>query len=79
MKEHAEEVIGHSIGPRRKKPWITASMLEMMHQQRQQNLWKHRTTEEARQQYRKLNNKLRKITQKAKEHGSRSVKNRRAG
>ena len=51
MKQEAEEIIGHSIGPVIKKPWITASMLEMMHQQRQQNLWKHRTTEEARQQY----------------------------
>ena len=39
-------------------------MLEMMDQRRQ---WKHQTTEEARQQYRKLNDKLRKVTQKAKE------------
>lgn len=39
-------------------------MLEMMDQRRQ---WKHQTTEEARQQYRKLNNKLRKVTQRAKE------------
>jgi len=38
--------------------------LEMMDQRRQ---WKHQTTEEARQLYRKLNNKLRKVTQKAKE------------
>ena len=39
-------------------------MLEMMDQRRQ---WKHQTTEEARQQYQKLNNKLRKVTQRAKE------------
>ena len=38
-------------------------MLEMMDQRR----WKHQTTEEARQQYRKLNNKLRKVTQRTKE------------
>jgi len=64
MKQEAEEIIGHSIGPVIKKPWITASMLEMMDQRRQ---WKHQTTEEARQQYRKLNNKLCKVTQRAKE------------
>jgi len=42
-------------------------MLEMMDQRRQ---WKHQSTEEARQQHRKLNNRLRKsrnITQAAKE------------
>ena len=64
MKQEAEEIIEHSIGPVIKKPWITASMLEMINQRRQ---WKHQTTEEARQQYRKLNNKLRKVTQTAKE------------
>jgi len=41
MKQEAEEIIGHSTGPVIKKPWITASMLEMMDQRRQ---WKHQTT-----------------------------------
>jgi len=41
-----------------------SSMLEMMDQRRQ---WKHQTTEEARQQYLKLNNRLCKIMQAAKE------------
>jgi len=64
IKEQAKEIVGHSTGPTIKKPWITESMLEMMDQRRQ---WKHQTTEEARQQYRKLNNRLRRITQAAKE------------
>ena len=64
MKQEAEEIIGHSTGPVIKKPWITASTLEMINQRRQ---WKHHTTEKARQQYRKLNNKLRKVTQRAKQ------------
>jgi len=44
IKEQAKEIVGYSIGPTIKKPWITESMLEMMDQRRQ---WKHQTKEEA--------------------------------
>ena len=59
IKDEAEEIIGYSTGSRIKKPWITESMLELMDERRK---WKHQTTEEAHQEYRKLNNKLCKVT-----------------
>jgi len=43
------------------------ALAEFLLRECQWRQWKHQTTEKARQQYRKLNNKLRKVTQRAKE------------
>ena len=47
-----------------KKPWITDDMIQKMEERQK---WKHQTTEEAKQQYRKLNNELRRETDRARE------------
>ena len=47
-----------------KKPWITEEMLEKMEERRK---WKHQATEYARKEYKRLNNELRRTTDKAKE------------
>ena len=47
-----------------KKPWVTEEMLLKMKERRK---WKHQITEEARSQYRKLNNELKRETEKARE------------
>ena len=47
-----------------KKPWITGKMLEKIEERRK---WKNINTEEAKRKYRKLNNELRRETNKAKE------------
>jgi len=44
-------------------------MLEKMDERRK---WKHQTTTEAQTQYRKLNNELRRITEKHEKHGGRN-------
>ena len=46
------------------KPWITEEMLEKMEERRK---WKHQTTDYARKEYKRLNNELRRTTDKAKE------------
>jgi hypothetical protein len=46
-----------------KKPWITQEIIIKMHEQRK---WKNTNNKEGRMNYRKLRNKLKKATQKAK-------------
>ena len=47
-----------------KKPWITDKMMEKMDERR---TWKNVETEEGKKVYKRLNNELRKETEKAKE------------
>ena len=47
-----------------KKPWVTVEMLEKMDERRN---WKSNRTEEGAKRYRKLNNELRRETEKARE------------
>ena len=60
----ATNVIGYKTKQVAKKPWTTEDMLEKMDERLK---WKHQTTIEAQTQYRKLNNELCMITEKARE------------
>ena len=65
----ATNVIGYKTKQVAKKPWTTEDMLEKMDERLK---WKHQTTIEAQTQYRKLNNELRRITEKHEKHGGRN-------
>jgi len=58
------ETVGFQTGQGPRKPWVTTEMLEDMEERRK---WKHQSTEEAKKEYKRLNNKLRRTTDKAKE------------
>ena len=60
----AEEIIGYKENKNIKKPWVTGKMLEKMEERTK---WKNINTEEVKGNYRKLNNELRRETNKAKE------------
>ena len=60
----AEEVFGYQKANTAKKPWITSEMLSKMDERRE---WKNIDTEYGRNEYRRLNNELRKETDKAKD------------
>jgi exonuclease III len=60
----ATEIVGFKKGTAPRKPWVTTEMLQDMVERRK---WKHQSSEEARQQYRRLNNQLRRTTDKARE------------
>ncbi|CAF1140811.1 unnamed protein product [Didymodactylos carnosus] len=62
--ESAKVTIGYDPRTRIKKPWITDEMIEKMEERRK---WKGINTEDGRKMYRKLNNELRRITDKANE------------
>ena len=64
IKEVAKEEIGFEEGRRIKKPWVTKEMLEKMNERRK---FKGRSDEEGKKRYRKLNNELRRETEKARE------------
>ena len=64
MQTTAEETIEYKESKNVKKPWVTGKMLEEMEERRK---WKNINTEEAKRNYRKLNNELRRETSKAKE------------
>ena len=59
-----EKIIGYKTGARARKPWITEEMIQDMEERRK---WKHQSSVEANQAYKRLNNKLRKTTDKARE------------
>src|SRR6218665_3525325 len=63
LKE-TEVVVGYQKGLPPRKPWVTKEMIQDMEERRK---WKHQSTEKAKQEYRKLNNKLRRTTEKARE------------
>jgi hypothetical protein len=60
----AKAVIGYSKGQQAKKPWVTEEMLKKMDERRK---WKHQSTEIAKKEYKRLNNELRRATDKARE------------
>src|SRR6218665_1320293 len=62
--EEAEVTIGYQKGQAPRKPWITGEMLQEMEEGRK---WRHQSTEEAKREYKRLNNKLRRTTKKARE------------
>jgi len=64
MLESAQNNVGWKRGKTAKKPWITTGMLEKMSERRE---WKNINTEEGKRNYRKLNNELKRETQKAKD------------
>lgn len=64
LKKAAKETLGVKKGKRKKKEWITEEMLEKMNERRK---WKNVSTEEGKRKYRKLNNELRRETDKARE------------
>src|SRR6266576_1795586 len=64
IKEVVKEEIGFEEGRIAKKPWVTREMLEKMDERRK---FKSRTDEEGKKRYRKLNNELRRETEKARE------------
>ena len=64
ITKSAEENIGYVKKQAPKKPWITQEMIEKMDERRK---WKTVNTEEGRKMYRKLNNLLRRETDKAKD------------
>ena len=62
--EQATAVIGNRSGTEAKKTWITTSILELMEERRK---WKQQSTAEAKKEHRRLNNMLRRETERAKE------------
>ena len=62
--EETTEIIGYQKGTAPRKPWITGEMILEMEERRK---WRHQSTEEAKKEYRRLNNKLRRTTEKARE------------
>ena len=62
--EGAEQNIGRERRRAAKKPWVTETMLRKMDERRK---WKHVNNEEGKRKYRKLNNELRRETEKARE------------
>jgi Reverse transcriptase (RNA-dependent DNA polymerase)/Endonuclease/Exonuclease/phosphatase family len=59
-----EEIVGHQKDIEPRKPWITREMISNMEERRK---WKHKSTEEAKTEYKRLNNQLRRTTEKARE------------
>jgi hypothetical protein len=64
VKTQARTVIGYKKGKQAKKPWVTEEMLKKMEERRKV---KHQSTAVAKTEYRRLNNELRRATEKARE------------
>lgn len=67
VKKCLTEILEEKIGRMKRiprKPWISQAMLDKMEERRR---WKNINSEEGRQKYRKLNNELRRETDKARE------------
>src|SRR6218665_2463409 len=62
--ESAMDTVGAEERMPAKKPWITREMVDEMEERRK---WKHQSTDKARQEYKRLNNKLRRTTEEARE------------
>src|SRR5688572_29732774 len=61
--QSANDIVGAEERVPARKPWVTREMIEEMEERRK---WKHQSTEKARQEYRRLNNKLRRTTEEAR-------------
>src|SRR4029077_1545421 len=64
IKKGAKKAFGFEKANTAKKPWITEGMLERIEERRK---WKNINTDEGRKEYRRLNNALRRETDKARE------------
>ena len=64
MVKEATETVGFQKSTEPRKPWITPEMVKDMEERRK---WKHQNTEEAKKEYKRLNNQLRRTTNKARE------------
>ena len=64
IKKSAEVTIGYQNSRKAKKPWVSQKMIMKMDERRK---WKNVGTEEGKVRYRKLNNELRRETDKARE------------
>jgi hypothetical protein len=62
--ENAEAIIGYRGAKRAKKPWITEEMIRKMDDRRK---WKAVNSDDGRKNYSRLNNELRRVTDKARE------------
>src|ERR1043165_900868 len=62
--KEATETVGFQKSTEPRKPWITPEMVKDMEERRK---WKHQNTEKAKKEYKRLNNQLRKTTNKARE------------
>ena len=62
--KEAIETVGFQKGKEPRKPWVTMEMVSDMEERRK---WKHQSTDEARKEYKRLNNQLRRTTDKARE------------
>jgi hypothetical protein len=60
----AKKEVGYQIARTAKKPWVTDKMLQKMDKRRN---WKGASTEEGKKTYRRLNNELRRETDKARD------------
>ena len=64
MLKVLEEDVGEVKVKRNTTKWITKAMLDKMYEHRK---WKNGSSEERKRQYRKLNNKLRRLTDQARD------------
>ena len=64
VMESAEKSIGYQKSTRAKKPWVTEAMIVKMDERRK---FKNLNTVEGRESYRRMNNELRRETDKARE------------
>jgi len=64
INEAAMKVVGHQKRVTAKKPWVTQEMLKKMEERRK---FKSDNTESGRKMYRRLNNELRRETERARE------------
>src|SRR6218665_2329949 len=62
--QSAMDIVGAEERMPAKKPWKTREMVDEMEERRK---WKHQSTDKARQEYKRLNNKLRRTTEEARE------------
>lgn len=64
VRDAAKEVIGYQKRNKAKKPWVTTEMLDKMEERRR---FKNSKTEDGKKNYKRLNNELRRETEKARE------------
>lgn len=63
MISSAKKIIGYEEKTRAKKPWVTDEVIRKIAERRK---WKSVSSEDGRKQYRKLNNEIRRITERAR-------------
>ena len=64
IKKSAKKNIAHKKRQKARKPWVTTQMLDKMDLRRK---WKNVNTIEGKKEYKRLNNELRRVTERARE------------